>query len=183
MLNVPNVLTLFRLILLPFIVALMFLPYAWAAGVALALYVIGSITDFLDGWVARKFDQVTAFGTFMDPISDKIYVSTIMLMLVATGRIWGVWVIFAILILGREFMISGLREYLGPKGIKVPVSQLAKWKTASQMLAIGVLIIAPYFMGGLYLGILLLVGACTLTLYTGWDYLKVGWEHMAEDEL
>lgn len=181
MFNLPNILTLFRLGLLPFIVLLLFIPASWAAAVALTLYVLGAITDWLDGYLARKHDQVTEFGTFMDPISDKIFVATIMLMLVATDRIIGIWVILVIAILIREFMVSGLREYLGPKGIKVPVSELAKWKTAAQMVATGLLIIGPYMFGGIFLGVTALIAATAITLYTGWDYLKIGYEHMKDD--
>lgn len=180
MLNVPNMLTLFRLALLPFIIILLFIPASWAASAALALYVVGSATDWLDGWIARKYEQVSELGTLMDPISDKIFVASIMLMLVATDRIAGIWVVLVIFILVREFTISGLREFLGPKDIKVPVSPLAKWKTGIQMVAIGILIIGPYIPGGIFIGILGLLGATTLTLYTGWDYLKAGLDHMKE---
>lgn len=181
MMNLPNILTLFRLGLLPFIVLLLFIPTSWAAAVALTLYIIGSITDYLDGYIARKYNQVTEFGTFMDPISDKIYVATILLMLVATGRVWGIWVVFVIAIFIREFIISGLREYLGPKDVKVPVSDLAKWKTAVQMIATGLLIIGPHITGGVFIGITALIAAAALTVYTGWDYLKVGYEYMQEE--
>ncbi|MCB1531662.1 MAG: CDP-diacylglycerol--glycerol-3-phosphate 3-phosphatidyltransferase [Alphaproteobacteria bacterium] len=181
MFNLPNLLTLFRLALLPLIILLLFIPASWAAAVALTLYVLGAVTDWLDGYVARKYNQVTEFGTFMDPISDKIYVVTIMLTLVATDRIAGIWVVLVLAILVREFLISGLREYLGPKNIKVPVSDLAKWKTAAQMVATGLLIIAPYMFGGYVLGILALFGATALTLYTAWDYMKAGWAHMKSD--
>ena len=181
MFNLPNLLTLFRLALLPLIIILMFIPASWAAAVALTLYVIGAITDWLDGYIARKYDQITEFGTFMDPISDKIFVATILLMLVATDRIEGIWVILVIAILVREFTVSGLREYLGPKGIKVPVSDIAKWKTAVQMVATALLIIAPYITGGTFFGIVALCAAAGITVYTGWGYLKVGFEHMKDD--
>lgn len=178
MFNLPNLLTLFRLGLLPFIILLLFIPASWAAAVALTLYAIGAATDWLDGYIARKYDQVSEFGTFIDPISDKIYVVTIMLMLVATDRVGALGTVLIIAILVREFAISGLREYLGPKDIQVPVSKLAKWKTSAQMVAIGFLIIAPYLFGGWFIGIIALIGATALTLYTGWDYLKIGFEHM-----
>lgn len=181
MFNLPNLLTLFRLGLLPFIILLLFIPASWAAAVALTFYALGAATDWLDGYVARKYDQVSEFGAFLDPISDKIYVVTIMLMLVATDRVTGIWVLLVLAILIREFVISGLREYLGPKDVKVPVSELAKWKTASQMVATGLLIIAPYMFGGTALGILALIGATGLTLYTAWNYLKIGFEHMKID--
>lgn len=178
--NLANKLTLFRLALLPVIVVLFYIPFEWAAWTCLALYVIGAVTDWLDGWVARKYNQITAFGTFMDPISDKIFVITIMLMLVAVDRIDGVWVLPVVLILVREFVIAGLREFLGPKNIQMPVSNLAKWKTATQMIAAGILIVGPYIWGGTFIGILLLNVAAIITLITGWAYLKTGLEHMKE---
>ena len=159
MLNLPNILTLFRLALLPFIIILMFIPASWAASAALAFYIVGAVTDWLDGYLARKNNQITEFGTFLDPISDKIFVATIMLMLVATDRVDGAWVVLVIFILVREFTVSGLREFLGPKGIKVPVSALAKWKTAVQMIATGLLIIGPYIYGGILLGLFGLLAA------------------------
>ncbi len=176
--NLANILTVSRLALLPIIIFFMFFPYSWAAYLCLILYTIGAITDYLDGWIARKYNQITEFGTFLDPISDKIYVITIMIMLVATQRITGIFVIFVIIILTREFVVSGLREYLGAKNIKVPVSKLAKWKTAVQMLATGLLIISPYITGGIAFGLFCLAGACTLTVITGWDYLKTGLKYM-----
>jgi CDP-diacylglycerol--glycerol-3-phosphate 3-phosphatidyltransferase len=182
MLNLANILTLGRLALLPFIVLLLFIPANWAASAALALYVVGAITDWLDGYIARKYNKVTEFGTFLDPISDKVFVSTIMIMLIATDRIEGVWVVLAILILTREFIVSGLREFLGPKEIKLAVSPVAKWKTTLQMLAIGLLIIGPFIFGGVIIGLLVLTLATITTLYTGWDYLKIGWEHMKEKD-
>lgn len=181
MLNLPNILTLFRLALLPFIIILMFIPASWAASAALAFYIVGAVTDWLDGYLARKNNQITEFGTFLDPISDKIFVATIMLMLVATDRVDGAWVVLVIFILVREFTVSGLREFLGPKGIKVPVSALAKWKTAVQMIATGLLIIGPYIYGGILLGLFGLLAATVITVYTGWEYLKVGFEHMKDD--
>ncbi len=176
--TLPNILTVTRLALLPFIVLLMFIPAAWAASVALTLYIIGALTDYLDGWVARKYDQVSEFGTFLDPISDKIYVVTIMMMLLGTDRLNGIFVLLAVIIIAREFLVAGLREYLGPKDIQVPVSDLAKWKTAAQMVAMGILIIAPYMFGAATLGVLALMGATALTAYTGCDYLKAGLAHM-----
>lgn len=180
MLNVPNMLSLLRLALLPFMVVLFLIPMEWAAWSGLVLYVLGALTDFLDGWVARKFSQTSEFGAFIDPVSDKIFVVTCMLMLVAINRIEGIAVLAVAIIIVREFLVSGLREYLGPKGIKLPVTKLAKWKTASQMLALGVLIVAPYIFMGTALGLTLLLTASVLTILTGWLYLKTGLDHMKE---
>ena len=176
--TIPNILTIFRLLLLPPMVWLFFVPMEWAAWACLALYVIASITDFLDGWIARKYNLISDFGTMMDPISDKIFVVVTMLMLVAVGRVEDLMVIPILLIITREFAVSGVREFLGPKGVKMPVSKLAKWKTATQMIALGFLIIAPYSLESLMAGNLLLILATALTLVTGWAYVKTGLDHV-----
>lgn len=180
MLSIPTILTLFRLALLPFIILLLFIPAGWAAWTCLVLYVIGAATDWLDGWVARKWNLVSELGTFLDPISDKIFVVTVLLMLIAVDRIQGIWVIAVIVILMREFIVAGLREFLGPKGIKLPVTKLAKWKTASQMAAIAVLIVAPWFIPpyGMILGLGFLLIAGGLTIMTGWHYLQSSFVHL-----
>ena len=176
--NLPNILSLSRLALLPFMVALFFVPFEWAAWTCLTLYIIGSITDGLDGWIARRWNQISEFGTMIDPISDKIFVVTVMLMLVATDRISGVMVLAVVIIIVREFMVSGLREFLGPRGVALPVSPLAKWKTALQMIALGLLIVGPYVTLTLIAGNIMLLGATVLTLMTGWEYLKTGLAHI-----
>lgn len=176
--TIPNILTIFRLLLLPPMVALFFIPIEWAAWACLGLYILGAITDFLDGWIARKFNMVSDFGTMMDPISDKIFVAVIMLMLVAAEHVEGMMVIPILLIITREFTVSGIREFLGPKGVTMPVSKLAKWKTATQMLALGFLIVGPYSDGADMAGTLLLLLATALTLITGWAYVKIGLDHI-----
>lgn len=178
-LNLANGLTLFRLGLLPFLIILLFLPVKWAAWTCLILYIAGAISDWLDGWVARRFGQESGFGTFLDPIADKIFVVTVLLMLVATDRIEGVWVLAVIVILIREFLVAGLREFLGPKNVKLPVIPLAKWKTAVQMIATGFLIVGPHVTAGWTIGITGLCAAAALTVMTGWSYLKSAWAHLA----
>ncbi|MBX2833776.1 MAG: CDP-diacylglycerol--glycerol-3-phosphate 3-phosphatidyltransferase [Micavibrio sp.] len=176
--TLPNILSVMRIGLLPFMIVLFMLStdWEWAAWACLVLYVIGALTDFLDGWIARRFNMVSEFGAFIDPLTDKIFVVTVMLMLVAIDRIENYWVLAVVIILVREFIVSGIREYLGPKGIKVPVTNLAKWKTTSQMAALGVLIIAPYIAFGFWIGHGLLIIASTLTVVTGWVYFKKGME-------
>ncbi len=183
--NIANILTVSRLLLLPFIIALFFAENTWggfAVWLCLLLYIIGSVTDFFDGYVARKLNQISGFGTFLDPISDKIYVSTLLILLVSFDKIEGVWIILVVLIFMREFLISGLREFLGPKNVKMPVSLLAKWKTTVQMLSLGFLIIgndyAPYTTE---LGLWLLLLATALTLITGVSYMRVGMAHLRSD--
>ncbi len=178
--NLANILTMTRLALLPFIILLLFIPAGWAAWACLVLYAIGALTDFLDGWIARKFNQISAFGTFMDPISDKIFVVTVLLMLIAVDRLTGLWVLPVIIILTREFLVAGIREYLGPKNIKLPVTKLAKWKTTIQMVATGILIIAPYVSIGHFIGQAGLSAAAVLTVMTGWNYLKTGLQHIKD---
>ncbi len=179
--NLANILTIARLLLLPVIIWLFYLESTWgwiAAWLCALIYAIASATDFFDGYIARKLNQISDFGTFLDPISDKIFVSSLMILLVAFGRIEGLWIILVILIFAREFMVSGLREFLGPKGIKVPVSKLAKWKTATQMLSLGFLILGGYAPYSLELGLVLLSIATILTLITGFIYMIIGFKHM-----
>ncbi|MCB1579304.1 MAG: CDP-diacylglycerol--glycerol-3-phosphate 3-phosphatidyltransferase [Rhodospirillales bacterium] len=172
--TIPNILTIGRMALLPVMVALFFLPFAWAAWTCLGLYIIGAVTDFLDGWIARRFNLQSEFGAMIDPISDKVFVVTIMLMLVAVGRIDGLMVLSVVIIIVREFTVSGMREYLGPKGVKLPVTRLAKWKTTLQMAALGFLIVGPYVFLATLIGNITLAGAAVLTLITGWGYVKTG---------
>lgn len=181
--HLPNTLTLGRLIVLPPIVGLMMMETLWASWVALGLYIIGALTDWLDGMAARHYKVQSPFGTFLDPIADKIFVMTIILMLAANGTLHGVWLLCGMLILMREFLISGLREFLGPKNIQVPVSVLGKWKTTIQMIALGFLIMGfrygdPIWPYTSLVGNSGLLIATILTLWTGWQYLKIGLKHL-----
>lgn len=179
--NVPNILTILRMALLPLMMACFFYEGTVGAGATwgcFALYALASLTDFVDGWWARKFNQISAFGTFLDPISDKIFVGCLLVLLVGFGRLEGLWMIPVLLILFREFLVSGLREYLGPHNIQMPVTKLAKWKTASQMFALGFLILAPVLPYMLETGQWLLALSAALTLITGWGYMKVGFVFM-----
>lgn len=178
--NLANILTVTRVLLLPFILVLLAMPaaWAWAAWLALTLYIIAAITDFLDGWVARRFNQITAFGRFLDPIADKIFVVSILVMLVAVDRVTGFSVIAIIAILVREFTVAGLREFLGPKQVTVHVTALAKWKTTVQMLATGFLIVAPLGLALSVCGEVLLWVATAMTLVTGWQYMQAGMKHI-----
>ena len=176
--NLANILTVSRLLLLPFIILLFFFQAPWAVWTVLGLYVVGAVTDWLDGWVARRYDQVSEFGKFMDPISDKIFVVTMLLLLIAFDRIQGIFVLAVIVILVREFLVSGLREFLGPKEIKLPVTNLAKWKTTAQMVATGMLIVTPVSSFAYYGGHALLCAAAVLTAITGWGYMRAGWKYI-----
>jgi cardiolipin synthase (CMP-forming) len=178
--NLANKLTLLRLALLPFIILLFFVHGSWAAWACLVLYIIGAFTDWLDGWVARQYAQTSAFGAAMDPIADKIFVVTVLLMLVATQRIESIFTLAVIIILMREFLVAGLREYLGPKGIALPVTWLAKWKTATQMVATGILIVGPFVSYGTAIGTLMLCLSAGLTVFTGWEYIKASLPHIKD---
>ena len=186
--NLPNILTISRLASLPVLLVLMFVKEPWAAWTALFLYTLGCITDYLDGYLARKMQIESAFGKFLDPIADKIFVITVILCLVATHKLEGLWVIPPLLIITREFLISGLREFLGPKNISVPVSKLAKFKTGFQMTSLGFLIVGVYgdpvlaftYISTLTWGHLIISVAAILTVQTGWDYLKIGFKHLQD---
>lgn len=179
--SLPNLLTLSRILAVPLLVALM-----WRAGwigysLAFALYVLMGITDYFDGYVARARGTVSKLGIFLDPIADKIMIAAVIVMLVATDDIHDLHVIAAIIILTREITVSGLREFLATLQVSMPVSRLAKWKTAFQMIALGALILAGAFRDWPLLhtiGLLCLWAAAILTLVTGWDYLRSGLKHM-----
>lgn len=186
LLSLPNLLTLSRILAVPFLVALMWQP-GWEIGWLLAwgLYCLMGITDYFDGYVARAQGTVSKLGQFLDPIADKIMVAAVILMLVGTrhdaASITGVHLIPALVILLREMAVSGLREFLAGLSVSVPVSKLAKWKTTFQMIALGALILAgglPKFVFIGQVGIGCLWAAAALTLITGWDYLRVGLKHM-----
>lgn len=179
--NMANILTVARLFLLPVIIILFYAEAfygAWVAWACLFVYALAAITDFFDGYVARKFNQISAFGTFLDPVSDKVFVSTLLILLVAFDRINGINIVFVVIIFAREFLVSGLREFLGPKNVKVPVSMLAKWKTSVQMLSLGFLIVGPYAPYMSELGIICLIAATALTVVTGFSYMMAGWVHL-----
>jgi cardiolipin synthase (CMP-forming) len=186
MMSLPNILTLSRIVTVPVLVALLWYP-GWELGwlLGFALYCLMGITDYFDGYLARAQGAVSRLGIFLDPIADKIMIAAVILMLVGTrhdaASITGLHLIPALVILIREIAVSGLREFLAGLQVSVPVSQLAKWKTAFQMVALGALILA----GGLpdqawikIVGVYTLWIAAALTLITGWDYLRVGLKHM-----
>lgn len=178
-LNVPNLLTLLRMALLPVIIGCMYAGFHWSA---LILYAVAAITDFLDGYLARKLDAITPFGTFLDPISDKVFVTLLLIVLIDTGQLNGVLIILPLIVITREFLISGLREFLGPKDVQVPVTDIAKWKTTVQMFALGFLIIAPVHISLLIIGWILMAGAAGITAYTGFLYMQASLPHLIGDD-
>lgn len=186
MLTLPNILTLSRILAVPLLVALLWPAeqgHEWRTGYALAflLYCLMAITDYFDGYLARANGAVSRLGIFLDPIADKIMVGAVILMLAATRDIGGVHIIAGLIILLREIAVSGLREFLAGSQVSVPVSRLAKWKTAFQLIALGAMILAgalPHWDFVKLTGLATLWAAAILTLITGWDYLRVGIRHM-----
>lgn len=190
-LALPNVLTYGRIVAVPLVVLCFFLEgklqssdlARWSA---LGIFIVASITDFFDGYLARAWQQTSTIGRMLDPIADKLLIATCLLLLAAdTDRTiagWSLWA--AIIILCREILVSGLREYLAELKVSVPVTQLAKWKTTVQMLAIGFLLagpagdkVLPYTT---QIGITLLWVAALITLYTGYDYFRAGIKHVMD---
>lgn len=183
--SIPNVLTYARIAAVPALVACLFLLKGdvsrWSA---LAVFILACITDWLDGYLARIWDQQSELGRMLDPIADKLLVGAALMMLVHDNTIdgWQIWA--AVIILSREILVSGLREFLAELNVKVHVSQLAKWKTVMQMIALGVLLAGPagdkIVPGITVTGTLLLWVAALLTLFTGYDYLKAAIRHAME---
>ncbi|MBV8972365.1 MAG: CDP-diacylglycerol--glycerol-3-phosphate 3-phosphatidyltransferase [Sphingomonadaceae bacterium] len=184
--SLPNLLTLSRVLAVPLLVALLWDPGLASALAAFVLFCVAGATDYLDGYLARARGTVSKLGVFLDPVADKIMVAATIVMLVHVGAVHGLAVIAALVILLREITVSGLREYLAGLRVSLPVSRLAKWKTAFQMIALGALILGiatPQFAPWLpaqAVGIACLWAAAVVTLITGYDYLRVGLKHMAE---
>ena len=180
--SLPNLLTLSRILAIPLVVAMFFVPGDYARWFACVLFSAAALTDWLDGHMARRWAQQSELGRFLDPIADKLLVSATLFMLVAKGRFSAEWALLpALVILCREILVSGLREYLAELRVGLPVSRLAKWKTAIQMVAIGVLIVGnagPALLPVVAIGETLLWLAALLTLVTGYDYLRAGLAHM-----
>ena len=187
MLTLRNILSLSRIFAVPLLVLFLWSPQ-WQLGYAhgLMLYIAAAVIDYFDGMLARSQGTVSKLGQFLDPIADKIMVAAVILILTAKGGLTGpivgdAHVIAGLIILMREIIVSGLREFLGGIQVSVPVSRLAKWKTTLQMIALGVLILSGVFpeiepirwagLGSLWI-------AAVLTCVTGYGYLKVGLTHM-----
>ncbi|MGQ3212927.1 MAG: CDP-diacylglycerol--glycerol-3-phosphate 3-phosphatidyltransferase [Shinella sp.] len=188
--NIPNLLTYARIVAVPLIVLCFFVEGRlessdFARWTAFGLFVVASITDYLDGYLARIWNQTSNIGRMLDPIADKLLVASVLLLMAADGTIagWTIWA--AIIILCREMLVSGLREYLADLKVSVPVTRIAKWKTAIQMLAIAFLLagpagdkVLPYTTE---IGISLLWIAALITMYTGYDYFRVGLKHIVDE--
>lgn len=183
--SIPNLLTLSRIAAVPLVVAAFFLPGPWNFWVPSGLFVLAAITDFFDGYLARAWQQQSNLGRFLDPVADKILVAAALLLLVSFQRASELLVLPALVILCREILVSGLREFLANLQIGVPVSRLAKWKTAIQMTAIALLLVggaADQLLAPLPVTLIGEVGlwmAAVLTLITGYDYVQASLQHMS----
>ena len=179
-LNISNLLTLARIIVIPIIVVCIYLKSPFYGWVAFVLFCVASITDYFDGYIARIRNEITSFGTFLDPIADKLLVAAVILILTSKEVIADWETIPALIILLREIAVSGLREYLAGIKVSVPASRISKIKTSIQLIALALLILIE---SGINIIPILLIGkvalwiAGILTLYTGYDYLKSGLRH------
>lgn len=185
MLNLPNILTISRIFVIPIVLVLMVFDTPTARWTACALFTAAGITDFFDGYLARRSNLVSPLGRFLDPIADKLLVVAVLFMVVALpGRV-NEWSLFpALVILLREIMVSGLREFLAELRVGLPVSKLAKVKTTVQMVALGFLIVgdvAPAAIPAKLIGEVGIWIAAVITMITGYDYLRAGLKHMAGD--
>ncbi len=188
MLSLPNLLTLSRIFAVPILVFLLWRPAPLDYAITFVLYCMVGATDYLDGYLARAQGQISRLGQFLDPIADKIMVVAVLMMLISSRKanpipeIAGLHIIPALVILLREIMVSGLREYLASLQISIPVSALAKYKTTFQLVALGALILGgavPQMPWVHQVGLVSLWAAAVLTLITGYDYLRIGLRHMA----
>lgn len=188
--NLPNMLTYARILAVPLIVLCFYMegrlrPTEWWRWMAFWIFIAASITDYFDGYIARIWEQTSNIGKMLDPIADKLLVSAALLLLAYDRTIdkWSLWA--AIIILCREILVSGLREYLAALKVSVPVTQLAKWKTTIQLVAIGFLLagpagdqVLPYTTE---IGLALLWASAIVTLYTGYDYFRAGMKHIIDE--
>jgi cardiolipin synthase len=189
--NLPNLLTLARIAAIPLLVLAAAFRTPWGDVAACAVFAAAAITDYYDGKIARERQLISSFGRMLDPIADKLLVGAALMLLAGLERLspWGL--LPAIVILLREILVSGLREYLAGLAVSLPVTNLAKWKTGAQMGALGTLLAGDTAAHVLYLGFLpvgfigeaMLWAAAVLTLVTGWDYLRAGLRHAeAQDD-
>ena len=184
MYNLPNILTISRIVVIPLIfMSIYFTSYAWAmlAGI---LFVAASITDYLDGYLARAWNETSAFGRLLDPIADKLLVATALVVILAKPNMYSlnITIIPAFVILCREILVSGLREFLREVNVGLPVTKLAKWKTAFQMTALAMMLFKDLWIGWSYTGEFLLWVAATLTFITGYQYYQKSLDYVKAEE-
>ena len=184
--TLPNLLTYGRILAVPLVAGLLMWDGDQFRWLALGIYVVAAVTDFFDGYLARKWQQQSALGRMLDPIADKVLVAVVLLVLAADGVLSGGHMWAAIIIISREVLVSGLREFLGELRVSVPVTKIAKWKTTAQLFAIGFLIAGPaadkFIPHTTGIGLVLLWIAAAFTLYTGYDYFRAGLRHVVDEE-
>lgn len=179
--NIPNILTSLRIVLIPVFVLIFYLPYSWAPIATGVVFAVAGFTDWLDGYLARKLNQTSPFGAFLDPVADKLMVAISLALLVESYASW--WItIPAIVIIGREIVISALREWMAEVGQRasVAVSYIGKVKTALQMLAIMLMIVTEPYTTISIAGIVALYLAAVLTLWSMYQYLRASWPALSE---
>lgn len=194
-LTLPTALTLLRIVLIPVLVLVFYLPYNWTNFASAAVFALAALTDWLDGWIARRFDMHSAFGAFLDPVADKLMVSTA-LFLIVQGHPTAWMALWAAVIVGREIAVSALREWMAEIGqrARVSVATVGKFKTVVQMVALVMLLYSITPEGGrldhpepwladlvFHVGDWLLAGAALLTLWSGYEYLRAAWPSLRED--
>ena len=180
--SIPNIITIARIAAIPLIVWLLMTGDIGLRIVALVLYVVAAASDWLDGYLARQWNQVSPLGRMLDPIADKLLVGIVIAALAWDGSFSGWDMIPVTAILFREFFISGLREFLGNTKVVLPVSTLAKWKTTAQLVALAIVMLERIVPGlGLVSDIVLWV-AGILTVWTGWQYLRASWPHLSGEQ-
>ena len=177
--KIPNILTIGRILIAPILIVVFYFPGELSDWLSCAIFVIAAFTDYLDGFFARLYKQQSKFGELLDPIADKVLVATALALLIMSQTIKGPHVVAAIIIITREILISGLREFLAKAQIYIPVTNLSKGKTVIQMIAISILLAGSsgdkfLFNYGIQLGIYLLWMSAALTLWTGYAYLRKG---------
>jgi CDP-diacylglycerol---glycerol-3-phosphate 3-phosphatidyltransferase len=179
--NIPNLLTVLRVLLIPVFILLFYLPFSWSYWAASMVFAVAAATDWLDGYLARRWEQSTPFGAFLDPVADKLMVAVALVLLAAEhSNLW--LTLAAVVIIGREIVVSALREWMAELGARahVAVSNLGKWKTAAQMVALVILLgNPPVFTFWVVLGYILLVVAAVLTLWSMLQYLLAAWPHLS----
>ncbi len=184
MTSLPNLLTYGRILAVPAVIACFYVDGLWGRWLALAIFIAAAITDYFDGYLARLWNEQSSLGRMLDPIADKLLVSATLLILAADGTLGWVSIVAALVILCREILVSGLREYLAELKVVVSVTWLAKWKTTLQLVALGFLIAGPagdlVLPGTTMIGTALLWLAAALTLYTGFDYFRAASVHLAD---
>lgn len=181
--NIPNLLTVLRVALIPVFILFFYLPFSWSYWAASAVFALAAITDWFDGYLARRWEQSTPFGAFLDPVADKLMVAVALVLLVEEHA--NLWLSLpAVIIIGREIVVSALREWMAELGARaqVAVSQLGKWKTAAQMVALVILLgNPPQLTVWVGMGYVLLIVAAALTLWSMLQYLLAAWPHLSID--